>query len=302
MICGIVDVGSNTIRLSLYRCEAEGNHLLMHRKVMAGLASYVEGGRLSAEGVQVVCHVLTSYRALLDNLGIEAMYVFATASLRNISNTEDVVAAILAETGLRVDVLSGEEEAALSFRGALLGITHDSGLMLDLGGGSTELLEYEDRSILSAYSLPIGSLNLFNRYVSQLHPTKAECKAIQGEVEEQLRKAGVALRPAAHICGVGGTVRAACKVANHFFTRQPDCRVLTAEELRQLVKQCKRMDRDMIQALLKVAPERIHTLVPGLLVLDTICQRCGGTEITVSACGVREGYLHTRVLGENEHE
>ncbi len=298
MICGIADVGSNTIRLSIYRCESGENHLLTNRKVMAGLASYVEGGELSAEGVQVVCRVLSSYRALLDNLEIGPMYVFATASLRNIFNTEEVVQQIRAQTGLEVDVITGREEAALSFRGALLGITHDSGLMVDLGGGSTELLQYENREILNACSLTVGALNLFNRYVSYLHPTKEECQAIRREVRQQLEREGAQLGKTAHVCGVGGTVRAACKLGNHLFGHPESCRVLRTEELKELLKSCKKMDRKTLEAVLKIAPERIHTLVPGLLVLDTVCKACGAEDITASACGVREGYLYKRVLGE----
>ncbi len=300
MICGIVDVGSNTIRLSIYRCEAGTNQLLLHRKTMAGLASYVEDGRLSLEGVQVVCRVLSEYRSLLSNLEIAPMYVFATASLRNITNTQEVVREILRETGLNVDVLSGREEAALSFCGAVQGMTDRSGLMVDLGGGSTELLHYEDGKILSAYSLPIGALNLFNRFVSQLHPTGPERKAIRNQVREQLEQESVTLCPTAHICGVGGTVRAACKVANHFFNRPEDCRVLTVDELKLLLKKLKKMDTETMRAILKIVPDRIHTIVPGLLVLDVICQTCGAEDITASVYGVREGYLRRRVLHEDD--
>ncbi|MCD8223438.1 MAG: phosphatase [Clostridiales bacterium] len=298
MICGIVDVGSNTIHLSIYRCDEEGSQLMMHQKVMAGLASYVEGGKLTEEGIRVVCHVLSDYRALLDNLKISSVYVFATASMRNISNADDVRVAIRTESGLDVDRISGEDEAALSFYGALMDIPHDDGVLVDLGGGSTELVQYEDRTIRSACSLSVGALNLFNRYVAGLHPTKEECRLIRNEVQEQLAREQKELRLAEHICGVGGTARAACRVANRFFGRAEDCRVLTAREIRQLLKRFRGMDRETMRVILKLAPERIHTLVPGLVVLDTICQLCGAQDITVSTRGIREGYLHRRVLKE----
>ncbi|MCC8059427.1 MAG: phosphatase [Clostridiales bacterium] len=298
MICGIVDVGSNTIHLSIYRCDEEGSQLMMHQKVMAGLASYVEGGKLTEEGIRVVCHVLSDYRVLLDNLKISSVYVFATASMRNISNADEAQAAIRTESGLNVDRISGEEEAELSFYGALMDIPHDNGVLVDLGGGSTELVQYEERTIRSACSLPVGALNLFNRYVAGLHPTKEECRLIRNEVQQQLAREQTDLRPAEHICGVGGTARAACRVANHFLGRAEDCRVLTAGEIRQLLKRFRGMDRETMRVILKLAPERIHTLVPGLVVLDTICQLCGARDITVSTRGIREGYLHRRVLKE----
>lgn len=298
MICGIVDLGSNTIRLSIYKCEQGSSHLLMNRKVMAGLAGYSENGRLSGQGIGVACHTLSSCRTLLDNLEIGNMYVFATASLRNVTNTQQVVEEIQRQTGIGVDVISGREEAELSFRGALMGMEHRSGLLVDLGGGSTELVRYEEGQILSSRSLCVGSLNLFDRYVSKLHPEGAERKAIRAAVREQLEREQADLSPAAHICGVGGTVRAACKAANLFFDRSADCRTLSAEELKLMVKRTKKMDKETLRGLLKAAPDRVHTLIPGLLVLDTVCRAVRAQDVTASASGVREGYLHKRVLGE----
>ena len=94
MKCGVVDVGSNTIRLSIYHCEGERIKLLLNKKEMAGLAGYVKDGALSGSGIQAACRVLSGFRALLDNFGIADLYVFGTASLRNIANTEQALDAI----------------------------------------------------------------------------------------------------------------------------------------------------------------------------------------------------------------
>ena len=147
MIYGIADVGSNTVRLSIYKCEGGEIRLLMNRKVMAGLAGYVRHGALTPEGIEVACQTLQGYRSLMDNLELPDLRVFATASLRNISNTEEAVGAVMAATGLRVDVLSGREEAELSFRGAIQNAGLYTGLLADLGGGSTELVSYRNRAI-----------------------------------------------------------------------------------------------------------------------------------------------------------
>src|SRR5699024_8721157 len=136
MIYGIADVGSNTVRLSIYKCEGGEIRLLMNRKVMAGLAGYVRHGALTPEGIEVACQTLQGYRSLMDNLELPDLRVFATASLRNISNTEEAVGAVMAATGLRVGVLSGREEAELSFRGAIQNAGLYTGLLADLGGGS----------------------------------------------------------------------------------------------------------------------------------------------------------------------
>lgn len=298
MIYGIADVGSNTVRLSIYKCEGGEIRLLMNRKVMAGLAGYVRHGALTPEGIEVACQTLQGYRSLMDNLELPDLRVFATASLRNISNTEEAVGAVMAATGLRVDVLTGREEAELSFRGAIQNAGLYTGLLADLGGGSTELVSYRNRAIQTACSLSVGSLSLFSKYVAKLHPTKEERRAIRRAVEEQLEQFVPQHGPARHICGVGGTVRAACKVANAMFDRPAGDRSLDRDELKEMLQRLKKPGRDELRLLLKTVPDRIHTIIPGLLALDTIAKAYGAQTITASACGVREGYLLARVLGE----
>ena len=298
MIYGIADVGSNTVRLSIYKCEGGEIRLLMNRKVMAGLAGYVRHGALTPEGIEVACQTLQGYRSLMDNLELPDLRVFATASLRNISNTEEAVGAVMAATGLRVDVLSGREEAELSFRGAIQNAGLYTGLLVDLGGGSTELVSYRNRAIQTACSLSVGSLSLFSKYVAKLHPTKEERRAIRRAVEEQLEQFVPQHPPARHICGVGGTVRAACKVANAMFDRPAGDRSLDRDELKEMLQRLKKPGRDELRLLLKTVPDRIHTIIPGLLALDTIAKAYGAQTITASACGVREGYLLARVLEE----
>ena len=297
MICGIVDLGSNTIRLSIYQCQPEGTRLLMNRKVMAGLAGYVEEGALTAPGIQVACEVLSDYHALMENFGFHSLYVFATASLRNITNTEEAVEQIQRSTGLAVDVLSGEEEARLSFAGAV-GAGPKSGLLMDMGGGSTELVVYRSGEILSSCSLLLGSLSLFSRHVSALHPTGKERKAIRGQVRQQLQLHFPQPPVIPHACGVGGTARAACKLANLCFQRPRDNRLLPAQDLRVLCKRMKDPSQEDLRLLLKCAPDRIHTLIPGMLALDTVARVFQLQDITVSPCGVREGYLHSKIWKE----
>ena len=86
------------------------------------------------------------------------------------------------DTGLSVDVLSGAEEARLSYLGAVSPTGPNSGLLIDLGGGSTELVHYREGQILSSCSLPLGSLSLFSQYVAHLHPTGKERKAIRAHI------------------------------------------------------------------------------------------------------------------------
>ena len=185
--CGIVDVGSNTMRLSIYQWEGEKFRLLIHKKEMAGLAGYIQDGTMSSEGIECACGVLKQFQEILKNLNVHDMYVFGTAPLRNITNTEAALDVIRSVTGLDVDVLSGAQEAHYSFVGATsCSDMRGSGLLTDIGGGSTELVSYENGVVTSECSLAIGSLSLHTTYVNGLFPTKAERKSIKERIRQEL--------------------------------------------------------------------------------------------------------------------
>ena len=297
MKCGIVDVGSNTIRLSIYHWEGRTFKLLMNKKEMAGLAGYIKDGVLSDSGILVACRVLAGFKALLRNFDIDELHVFGTASLRNIVNTEEALETIEVVTGAHVEVLSGADEAALSFLGATVGGgAPDSGLLADVGGGSTELVAYRDGAITSGCSLPMGSLSLFTKHVSGLFPTGEERKAIRADVKEELRKAKTAGLRCSHLTGVGGTFRASAKLCNDLSGADPDNRIIPAGEIRALYKGLKKGDQDTLRQILRSVPDRVHTILPGLAILTAILDAYEVSTVSVSACGVREGYLLRRVM------
>lgn len=303
MKCGIVDLGSNTIRLSIYHWEGRQFKLLMNKKEMAGLAGYIKDGVLSDRGILVACQVLASFKSLLENFDIRDIHVFATASLRNIVNTEDALDTIRAVTGMTVEVVSGADEATFSFLGATVGGgAPATGLLADIGGGSTELVSYEKGVITSGCSLPMGSLSLFTKYVSGLFPTREERHAMRDQVEAELERAKTAGMRSAHLTGVGGTIRAAAKLCNDLSGADQSNRTIPAEEIRALYKDLKKGDQATLRQILRTVPDRVHTILPGLAILNAVLKSYEVETVLVSTCGVREGYLLQRVMGVNGHE
>ena len=292
----VVDLGSNTIRLSVYRAAPGGFELLFSEKETVGLVNYVHGGRLSHEGIQRACCALLSLKALLGQFGLETLHVFATASLRNIRNTGEAVREIREAVGVDVDVISGELEARLGYEGARHAADLRDGAMFDIGGGSTEILEVQQGMVLRAQSLPIGSLSLFNQCVDGIWPRKKELKAIRCAVKNALREADLPVRDMERVCGVGGTARAALKIANAWQGRQRDNRILTREELHGLTDLLLREDHRARKLVLNNCPDRIHTILPGLILMDMLAALLCRQEIYISPYGVREGYLCHKLL------
>ncbi len=306
----VVDVGSNTVRLNIYKFEYGQPVPVLSRKESVGLASYVKNGLMMPMGIQRVTEVLSGFKTVVDGFGIKNVHVFATAALRNAKNSRAAVAQIIRESGMDIRVISGEMEAELDFIGASHAMENmQEGMLVDIGGGSTELVPYRDGEMLDAVSLPFGSLNTYDKFVSNILPTAKERKAIKKAVKEALdllpgdyAKGGYPV-----ICGVGGTARAANKLAIDMFRLSGEETSIDVENLGRIIKILENGEKDSVPVdaldiLIRVIPYRVRTILPGMIVLQTIAKYFGSKRIDVTAAGVREGYLYKFILPEAKQE
>lgn len=292
MKCAIVDLVSNTIRLSLYNTLENGSfETLFSKKYMAGLAGYVSHGIMSNDGINQACAVLLDFKVLLQQLGVNEMHVFATASLRNIKNTEKALETIKRRTGLCVDVIAGSEEGILGYYGALYTTDLKNGIMFDIGGGSTEFVRVKNGKVKKSQSISIGSLNLFHNHVSGLWPDKKEQKAIAKRISKRLDAVDFPKKVPEKVCCVGGTCRAILNIVNYHFNKEENNRIITKEEFNKILKILLKRDAASRNYILKLCPDRVHTIIPGMLVVKEIIERLHCEKIWVSRYGVREGYL-----------
>ena len=295
----VVDLGSNTMRMSVYEDRNGTLRHIMSEKELIGLIGYTADGVLSDEGIQRVTDTMDEFKETSDAIGCDVFSCFATAGLRNIKNTQQAVAAIYEKTGISVTVISGEEEARLDFIGAYAGSNLEDGLMVDMGGGSTELVRFNGRTILNSVSLPFGSLYLFKNYVSGILPQSVELKKINAFVTKQLEGIEWLSGSGDNLCVIGGTARAAARLRQELFDqRQSDLQGYTfkASEMELMLNKISHSKRKSARIITRVSPERIHTIIPGLCAFSRIIKTAGSKIITVSRNGVREGYLHEYVL------
>lgn len=295
----VIDIGSNSIRLTLCETEQQRFKILFREKIMAGLTGYVEDGTLSAEGIECACTGLLTFRGILQTLEIDSVRVFATASLRNVSNTQQALSVILAATGYTVEIISGEEEALLGYTGAMQELHMTSGAFLDIGGASTEIVTFDSGTPVDFASFPIGSLSLYRRCVKKILPGEGSLKRLRHEIAGTLDVSEGALDPRPLILGVGGTARAALKLAQHYYKSSEDCRSITGEQLDGLCEFLCSGKKDAIDLILRLEAERIHTLIPGLLILQHTFHLFHAQQLIVSKHGIREGYLCQKILKSN---
>lgn len=293
----VIDVGSNTIRLAVYAVEGKKFTLLFSQKDTVGLAGYVQNGVMSQNGIHKACDILLKFRELLQQFDVEQTFVFATASLRNIHNTQEAVNQIFLLTGYTVDVISGQTEAYLDYYGILHEVPLESGLLFDIGGGSTELVTFAHDGPGIIESLPIGSLNLTRKYVEKLVPKQKEREQIQERIQKELKKRKLNHFPSyPTLCGIGGTIRAILKLVQAQQGIPEAQRTISTKQFHTLTKMLWKKDHTAQQLLQQNCPDRLHTIYTGMLIVDELVQMAHCDSIYVSQSGVREGYLRRELF------
>lgn len=302
MLYGVIDIGSNTIRLTIYEVNEEERTFstFFKLKTMAGLVSYIDkkSGLMSEEGIEKLVGVCRGYLKCAAHFKeMRGPFAFGTAGVRNARNCDEVLERVERECGLKVELVTGREEAELGYVGAMYQSRLTKGVQIDVGGGSVEVTTFARGSIIEATSIPHGSLSLFDSCVHDLLPTPAEADQIRRLIRERLRAVpefgGFSCKVAS---GVGGSVRAARRLRDAWIAGADRASNVTADEIKTILERVAYDPHQAARDILRVAPERAHTCIPGLLVVQTVMDEFGATQLEVHDFGVREGYLLTRVF------
>lgn len=301
----VVDLGSNTIRLVVYEVKHAHERTftnkdfksLINDKVMAGLSAYVVDGVFTQDGIDRAISVLRGHAKRARYFNCEKMEVFATAVIRNAKNCDEAVIAIEEGAGLPISLLSAQDEAHLGFVGATCDRTVVRGTLVDIGGGSTELTRVEHDRDFDNASLGQGSLSSFAQHVRGILPTGDEMDAIAAALRTRL---AALPRPDAYrtdtLFGIGGSVRAAAKMHAQATGAMSRPKTMTKKEIHAILTWCRTDPDAFAHTALKASAERIHTLVPGCVILLELFDAFGAERLDVCKYGVREGYLIERML------
>ena len=195
-------------------------------------------------------------------------------------------------TGFEIRVLSGYEEAMLDYRGAVRSLPGEEGLLVDVGGGSTELVFFNAGGrAAAARSVPLGSLSLFNKCVSGIIPTAGELPPEgRGPQSPRRRLPGRAgLCGAAHVRRRRHGARRAGALPRH--GGRAAAEGYETQFFSRVLRQAQDSPKKLTRRILKIAPERIHTMLPGIALLSAAAELYGSRTVVTSPYGVREGYL-----------
>lgn len=287
----VIDVGSNSVRLVLYRVEGRSLTPVLNEKTLAGLGRDLSrSGCLSAPGVEAALGTLRRFRAVLQAHDVEVVHAVATAAVREASDGALFVSRVREETGLALRVLSGVEEARFAALGVLAGAPGAAGIVGDLGGSSLELVPVGDGVSGDGETLPVGPLALMGVGRNPLtDPVK-----LRAEIEERLRVSTVLPAPGQVFYAVGGAWRALAKFDMELMDYPLHVLQnyeIPAERVMERVEQILKPNRKISQLLQAIAGRRTETLPYAALALEGILRKGGFSRLSISAYGLREGVL-----------
>ncbi|MCC7142028.1 MAG: Ppx/GppA family phosphatase [Candidatus Eisenbacteria bacterium] len=295
----VIDLGSNSGRVVVVREMEPGVlEIVADGRAPLRLAKDLNrSGTLSTEAIERTISAVRDFHRLTLGAGVKRPRVIATSAIREAANAREIVQAIRAATGLRVEILSGEEEAAYAFRGAIQGLPIESGYMFDLGGGSLEITRFARRRLIDSWTLPLGSLRLSDRFLKSDPPTARQVQRLRKHVDDALRALRLPkLEDDGQLIATGGSVRNLAKIDRrdrNYPLERLHGYALPLARLRSIVTRITPHKLGARAAIPGLNADRADSIVGGAICLEVAMERIGAKTLWVSGQGTREGVLYS---------
>ena len=297
---GVIDIGSNSVRLVVYEGLTRSPTPIFNEKVLAGLGREVQTTKLLApDAVEKALAALRRFRTLCDRIDVPSLWVIATAACRDAKNGKAFVDEAERICRTRIEVISGKREAELSALGVVSGFHRPDGIMGDLGGGSLELTDVRGHRVQPGITLPLGGLALQD--MSKKSLKKAEKLVKKALSEAHLLEAG----KGRSFYAIGGTWRSLARL--HMWQKGYPLHVMhgyviPAREAYEFSGLVHRVDTETLSQIEAVADARRPLLSYAALVLEHLIDMARPKDIVISALGVREGLLYSMLDAEERRE
>jgi exopolyphosphatase / guanosine-5'-triphosphate,3'-diphosphate pyrophosphatase len=304
MRLGVLDVGSNTVHLLLVDAYPGARPMpAFSHKAELKLADQLDNGNaLSERGESRLRAVVEEALRIAEDKGAEALIAFATSAVREAKNGEKVLARILDQTGAQINVMTGHDEARLTFLAARRWFGWSSGrlLVIDIGGGSLEVASGTDEEPDVVASLPLGVVRLTRDWIGSDPPTAQQVRGLRKHVRAQIaREAGGMLRHGApdHAVGTSKTFRQLARIAGAAPSGEGPYvkRVLRRADVAALAERLPTMSQAERARLPGVSASRVDQLPAGAIVADAILDLLDIDQLELCPWALREGVILRRL-------
>jgi exopolyphosphatase/guanosine-5'-triphosphate,3'-diphosphate pyrophosphatase len=304
----VIDLGSNSWRLVVYTFSPgewwkRTDELYETVRIGAGEGAT---GRLGREAIERGLETLTVFDRFCHASGLEPeeVHAIATSAIRDAANGAEFLRAANAAIGSTIEVLSAEDEARYGYIAAVNTTTLTDGVVLDLGGGSMQLIRVEDRQATALTSFPLGAVRITERFLSDGGPAKRkDIKRVRAHVHQSLADLDWLGRAGSRLVGLGGSVRNLAAAAGRI-AGQIDLGVqgfvITAEMLDELVQRLAALPASERASISGIKPGRADIILGAALVLQSVVELGAFDGIEVTEAGLREGLFLGRTLLSHE--
>jgi exopolyphosphatase/guanosine-5'-triphosphate,3'-diphosphate pyrophosphatase len=291
-----IDCGTNSIRLLVADVERSGLTDVVREMRIVRLGQGVDRtGRLAAEALERTRVALADYAATIREHAAERVRMVATSATRDAANRDEFTAMVQAELGVEPEVITGQQEAALTFAGAASALDQASGslLVVDIGGGSTELVRGADGTI-RAHSMDVGCVRMTERHLRDDPPTAEQIAATVADVRAATAdaRADVPLDGPLTFVGVAGTVTTVAAIAldlDHYDADVIHGSTIAAAQIADVTERLLRMTHAERAALPVMHPGRVDVIGGGALVLRTLVEETGVDAVVASEHDILDG-------------
>lgn len=296
-----IDIGTNTVLLLIADISHRGLEVIREEQRVPRIGRGVDRKRrISGESAQRVIQVLNEYRTIIEEEypSVGRVAVTATSAVRDSANRAELLEHIQKETGYPIRVLSGQEEAEFTFRGALVvpGLNSRTTAVLDIGGGSTEIALGRKRSgLLDRYSYDIGCVRFTERYLPDDPPDQQQAEQCRKAVRDMLDTYRISFPGDTILLGVAGTVTSLAYMELNLEIYNSS-RINGVKADRDIVQRW--IDHVLVHSSGRLAEQfpgvmkgRADIFPAGLLILDEVMAYYGFGELTVSTGGIRHGII-----------
>ncbi len=307
---GVLDIGTNSIHMVLAEVEPDGSYKILDRyKDMTRLGDGTfKTKRLSEAAMARGLEVIRTQTTLARNKGYDRIDAVATSAVREAKNGGDFLEEVARQTGLTIRVVTGHEEARLIYLGVRhsMDLSGDPALIVDVGGGSVELILGHDRAMLQGLSLKLGAIRLKDLFLRRDPPSKSMTRSLREYVEVALRPAvrRLKIKRLGRLVGTSGMIANLAEILHLHRTGRPlpqaNMATIDYAELRGLEKQLFAKDFAARIAIPGLDPKRADTLLPASAVLRTLMELIGQETLTVSDHALREGLIYDFIMRHQE--
>lgn len=297
MRLSIIDIGTNTVLLLVADVDRDGTlRPVHHGHVIGRLGKGVDEHRvILPETFEKILEILKNYVEESKRQSADRILACGTSALRDAANTEEFVNIVKNNLGLEIRILSGDEEAELTYRGAVSEFLQDDPnpffTVLDIGGGSTEITVGHGMSVLTKHSFDIGCVRLTERFLKTSPPSSLAMSQALSAIRKQI-SAVPAVSTNSRLIGVAGTVTTLAAIdlnLPEYDPRKVSGHELTYEKIQELLAKLRIKTVEEMRAFPQILPGRADILLAGVVILLEVMDQLNIETMTVSDRGLRYG-------------